>query len=59
MSFTNKFKADQIFRMSATIQVTIVHHPVCLRLQHIEICKAMHECGGMNWTQLANDKFQW
>lgn len=43
--------------MLATIQVTIVHHPVCPRLLHIEICKAMHECGGMNWIQLAKDMF--
>jgi hypothetical protein len=28
-------------------------------LLHIEICKAMHECEGMNWIQMAKDMFQW
>jgi hypothetical protein len=44
--------------MLATIQVTTVHHPVFLRLLHTEIFKAMHECGDMNWIQLAKDMFQ-
>lgn len=45
--------------MLATIQFTVVHHPVCLKLLDIEICKAMNECGGMDWIQLAKDMFQW